>query len=281
MVSFEQSGALPKGFNSSSIALVPKVISPQGVQHFRPISLLNSIPKVLTKLLAFRLEKLSGTLVDGNRYGFIKGRQAAESILIVNEVAHSLKTHQESGIILKLDFEKAFDTVNWEFLFRTMKSFGFGEKWIGWIKSLFKSSRISVLVNGSPSKESCPSNGVRQGDPLSSLLFNLAGVVLSRMLVRENKLNLFNGIKLSSSSTELTHSQYADDTILFIKKYTCSVSKVKEVLQCFQLLSGLKINFQKSKIYSFSKNQVLLESFASILGCQLGNWPLVYLGSQI
>lgn len=77
---------------------------------------------------------------------------------------------------------------------------------------------------------------------------------MSKMLVKENQKNLFKGIKFGGSSEELTHSQYADDTILFINSDVQSVRKVKEVLQCFQLVSGLKVNFQKSRIYSHSKD---------------------------
>lgn len=101
------------------------------------------------------------------------------------------------------------------------------------------------------------------------------------MLINANQLNLFKGIKLSTTSEDLTHSQYADDTILFINKDFRLVSKVKEVMQCFQLLSGLKINFQKSKIYSHSKDQALIEKFVEVLGCKIGSRPLVYLGIQI
>lgn len=127
-------------------------------------------------------------------------------------MANLLKNQRELGFILKLDFKKAFDSVSWEFLFQEMKSLGFGEKWIDWIMSFFNSVRISVLVNGSPTAEISPSNGVRQEDPLSPLLFNLAGEVLSKMLTKENQLSLLKGVKLSSTSEELTHSQYADDT---------------------------------------------------------------------
>lgn len=201
--------------------------------------------------------------------------------MLVNEVAHLLKTKPENGIIIKLYFEKAFDSDNWDFPFQTMESLGFGAKWIGWIKSLLRSSRISVLVHGSPTKEFSPSNGVLKGDPLSPLLFNLDGEIPNRLLVKANQLKLFGGISMKGGGAELTHSQYADDTILFIHKDTELVIKVKEVLQCFQLLSGLKINFQKSRIYSYSKDNDLLSRIASILGCKLGKWPLVYLGSQI
>lgn len=134
-----------------------------------------------------------------------------------------------------------------------MQKLGFGEKWMRWIKSFFTSIRISILINGSSTEEFSPSNGFRQRDPLSPLLFNLTGEVLSKMLVKARLLQLIKGIKLSATSKELTHSQYSDDTILFIKNDLESVCKLKEVLQCLQLLSGLKINFNKSKIYSYSK----------------------------
>lgn len=109
---FEDNNVLPKGFNSSFVALIPKVLSPQKVQDYRPISLLNSLAKILTKVLANIMEKLNEKIFDEHQHGFIKGRHAAESILIVHEVEHLLMQQREMGFILKLDFEKAFDTVN-------------------------------------------------------------------------------------------------------------------------------------------------------------------------
>lgn len=185
---------LPLGFNSSFIALIPKISHPKLIQDYGPISLINSISKLLTKLLANRLTTLSSKVFDHFQFGFLKGRQAAESIIIVHEIHHSIKIDSSRGMILKLDFEKASDSVRWDFMLPTMEKMGFGMLWIMWIKKFLKSTRLSLLLNGSPISEFCMSNGVRQGDPLSPYLFNIAGGVLSLLIRKANKLGLIRGI---------------------------------------------------------------------------------------
>ena len=106
---------------------------------------------------------------------------------------HAMQKNMCKGLVLKLDFEKAFDTVSWDFLFHVMETMHFDQKWCSWVKSILDSSRISILVNGSPTKEFSPGRGLRQGDPLSPLLFNIAGEVLNKMLVvAANKLSLIH-----------------------------------------------------------------------------------------
>ena len=153
----------------SFIALIPKIPCPATVKDFRPISLINSSIKVPLKILASRLATQMHTLVSDNQSGFIKGRQAAESISIAKEVAHSILSKKNRGFILKLDFEKAFHSVNWEFLDSTLIRMNFDSQWCAWIKSILESSRISILVNGTPTREFTPSRGLRQGDPISPL----------------------------------------------------------------------------------------------------------------
>lgn len=228
------------------MVLVPKVLNPRRVHDYRPISLINSFTKLLTKAIANRIGKLVDKIVDEHQFGFTKGRQAVKSILLVQEVYHVLKQDAKKCLILKLDFEKAFDSISWDFLWQNMKSLGFGEKLIGRLKKLFHSIIISVLINGSPTEEFKVSNGVRQGDPLSPLLFNLAAGVLSNLINRAKSLGLLKGIQLGSNKEQLTHLQYGDDTIIFLNEDVGSILTMKRILQCFQLLSGLKINFHKS-----------------------------------
>lgn len=199
---FWDSGSLLKGFNSSFITLIPKTSSSTRVQDYRPISLINSISKLLTKVLANRMMVLAHKLFDDHQYGFIRGRQAAESILLVHEVHHTIKSDHNKGLILKLDFEKAFDTVRWDFLFQSMDKLGFGARWIMWIKNLLHSSRLLVLLNGSPTAEFLKKNGVRQGDPLSPLLFNIAGGVLSSMIKKVRDLGFIKGIQMGNDLKE-------------------------------------------------------------------------------
>ena len=97
---------------------------------------------------------------------------------MVKEIVHSLQKERKKGLILKLDFEKAFDTVNWKFLLSVMRSMNFAKKWIKWIQAILTSARVSILVNGEPTREFIPARGLRQGDPLSPLLYNIVGEVL-------------------------------------------------------------------------------------------------------
>lgn len=162
---FCETGSIPLGLNSSFFVLIPKTISPTQIKDYRLISLINSTVKILMKVLANRLASLMKHLISDTQSGFVKGRQSSESILIVKEVAHSLQKNRCKGVILKLDFEKAFDTVNWDFLMDTMMEMNLGHTWCNWIRALLDSVRISILINGTPTKEFKPERGLRQGDP--------------------------------------------------------------------------------------------------------------------
>ena len=278
---FYASSSIPSGINSSFIALIPKVVGPRLVKDFRPISLLNSCIKILLKVLATRLAGHMNSIISESQSGFIKGRQASESILIVKEVVHSIQRRKCKGLILKLDFEKAFDSVRWDFLLEVLETMNFGSKWCSWIKGVLTSTRISVLVNGSPTAEFSPERGLRQGDPISPLLYNIVAEVLSVMLTSASNKGIFKGIALGNSSNLITHLQYADDTIVFIEDSMESIQGVKRVLQSFQLLSGLKINFDKSTLYSSKSSEQLLVEGAELLKCKKGSWPLKYLGINI
>lgn len=203
-----------------------------------------------------------------------------DSFLIVEEVVHSLQTNMVDGFILKLDFEKAFDSVDWNFLFKVLQSFGFGDKWTNWIKSILESSRMSVLVNGSPTSEFGMSRGLRQGDPLSPMLFNLIGEVLHLILEKACDLGFFKGIQLGNGPI-ISHVQYADDIVLIFERSLKSCRGVKLVMLLFQLLFGLKINFGKSVLYAKDPHSDLVSSCASILGCSSGTWPFSYVGLQV
>lgn len=213
---FHRSGCVPKGYNASFIALIPKVPNPKSPSQFRPISLMNSVMKLLSKVLARRLKTVMNSLVSPTQSAFIQGRQITDNILLANEVISALQSKKAKGLVFKIDFEKAFDKIRWNFVFEVLQKMNFASRWIDWISSIFNSSTISILVNGSPTAEFSPSRGLRQGDPLSPLLFNLVGEVLAMLLNRASDLQIINGVLLPNCEKPLTHLQFADDVVLFL-----------------------------------------------------------------
>lgn len=122
----------------------------------------------------------------------------------------------------------------------------FGKKWIDWIKTIFFSARMSILVNGSLTKEFKPERGLRPGAPMSPLLFLIVGKILHCMFERAKEKNIFQEIIYGSQGNQISHLQFADDTILFLQKKIHSIVGIKSVLHYFELLSGLKINLSKT-----------------------------------
>lgn len=278
---FHATGTVPNGLNSSFIALIPKTKAPNSPSDYRPISLMNALMKLLTKVLARRLKRFMPSLLGQTQTTFIKGRHISDSILLANEVVHAIKTNKTSGVVFKIDFEKAFDRVQWGFVYEILEQMNFHHKWIKWIKGIFETTRISVLVNGAPTQEFSPNRGLRQGDPLSPLIFNLVGEVLSLLLNKAMSLGLFDGISLPGCKLKLSHLQFADDVLLFISGGDQSLLGIKRVLQCFQILSGMKINFNKSHLHGFRQNAAFISEWAELLGCQEGGSSFKYLGASI
>lgn len=196
---------LPLGSNSSFIALVPKKTDHISVTDFRPISLINSCMKLITKIMATRLSKVLPKLVSSIQSGFMKNRQSTDSILVASEVVKGLKVGKFHGLVLKLDFEKAFDTIDWDFLFHLLKKLNFDSQWISWLTIILKKTRTSILVNGVPTSEFSPSRGLRQGDPLSPLLFNLVAEVLHVMLEKGEAMGIFKAVKINNHGFTIFH----------------------------------------------------------------------------
>lgn len=278
---FHVSGSIPQGYNSSFIALIPKVINPSSPAHYRLISLMNALIKLLSKVLAARLKKLMAKLIAPNQSAFVKGRQITESIFLANEVVSALQTKKAVGVILKIDFEKAFDRIQWDFVYEVFTLMKFDPKWVHWIRSIFESSNISVLINGTPTQEFTPNRGFRQGDPLSPLIFNLVVEILSSLINIATNLNLFSGILIPNCSVRLTHLQFADDTLMFLDGGTSCFMGAKRVLECFQLLSGMKINFSKSTLHGYNLSDSCMNYGAGLLGCKVGSVYFKYLGAVV
>lgn len=223
--SFSQ-GTLPNSLNEALITLLLKPQKdPTKCSSYRPISLLNADVKILAKLLAIRLESPLLNIISANQTGFLKGRHIFSNIRCLLNVLYTPPSQDVPEIVVSLDAEKAFDRVEWDYLFFAMNKFGFGPSFIKWIQLLYYSPFASVLTNKWRSKIFPLSRGTRQGCPLSPLLFTIAIEPLSITL---KSIPAFHGIVRWRVEHKL--SLYADDLLLYISDPLSCIGDILKVL---------------------------------------------------
>jgi exonuclease III len=181
---FHSNAKLPKGLLSYFITLIPKIPNPHVIKDFRPISLLGSVYKTVAKVLAARMGTVMGNLISNNQSAFIKGRLLVDGVLTISEVVDLARRAKRKCLIFKVDFDKAYDSVNWNFLEYMLRRFGFSNKWISWMRACIFAGNLSVLINGSPTQEVSISKGLKQGDPLAPFLFLLVAEGLGTLMSR-------------------------------------------------------------------------------------------------
>jgi hypothetical protein len=178
---FHASGKLEKSLNATCLALIPKIPEGGRSKDFRPISLVGSIYKIIAKILANKLKMLLEKIVSKSQNAFIRGRQILDPILIANGCLDSRLRFGKSGVICKMDLEKAYNHVNWDFLLYMLRRCWFGRKWCSWIGHC-SSVCFLVWVNDSPTSFFSSPCGLRQGNPLSPLLIFIVMEALDKII---------------------------------------------------------------------------------------------------
>ena len=230
--------------NVSILSLVFKKGDPSDIKNYRPISLTNTDYKLLAHVLANRLHTVIHKVISTDQTGYIRKRYIGTNIRKILDIVEYLDRTAHSGILLMLDFEKAFDTVEWPFLFKTLEKFNFGPQFINWIKLLYQNPCTVIKNNGWLSDKVAISRGIRQGCPVSALLF----IIIAEILALKLKQSQYEGIsiKLKNKKKEMKLLQYADDTCLFLKDET-QIDTVLEIIDTFGTLAGPKLNIKKTE----------------------------------
>ena len=236
---FHQHSVFEQSLNASFLTLIPKKCNAINIKEFCPISLVASVYKLLSKVLANSLRVVLDNLISETQNSFVGGSQILDSVLIANECLASRLKSRIPGVVCKLDIEKTYDHMNWEALFYLLGRMGLRLKWRRWIKACISFVCFSVLVNGSLKGFFENSSGLKQGHPLSPLLFLLVMEVLSRLLKKTEECNLIQGFHVgavNSVEVSISHLLFANDTILFCDASREQLLSIRLVLSCFRLL---------------------------------------------
>ncbi|XP_062103584.1 uncharacterized protein LOC133814669 [Humulus lupulus] len=281
VLEFFQDGLLPKSLNETVISLIPKVADPKTASDYRPIACCNTLYKCISKMLCTRLSEVLPFLVHSNQGAFIKNRILAHNIMIFQDL---LKGYTRKNIsarcIMKIDLSKAYDTVDWHFVEELLKHLCFPSRFIDWILVCLKGTSYNLLMNGRIQGSFKGEKGLRQGDPMSPLLFVLIMEYLTRLLAHCSGKKGF-GFHPMCKQLRLTNLCFADDLIIFCKGNFSSVTCIQEAFKKFCDSTGLSANKSKSHIFFGGVKEDIKVKILDLMQMEEGSFPLKYLGVHL
>lgn len=243
-----QDGAFPKSWNETVMILLYKKGEASRLANWRPLSLINTDAKLFTKVLTLRLRPCMTSLTGDYQTGFTAGRHIADNGLALISLRDYCKDRSQGLVGIMLDQEKAYDRVHPGYLTAVLEHFQFPRAFVRCINLLFFSTEITLDINGHPSSKFTQSRGLRQGDPLSPLLFNLAFEPLLAYIQSSREIQ---GIGIPGRDTAVKLSAYADDLLI----YLASVDEwhwLSEALHLYGRASNAKVNLTKTVAFPMS-----------------------------
>ena len=241
--SFDQ-GFLSTSMQGSVTRLIFKKDDPKNLKNWRPISLLNVDYKILSKALTNRLSKVLTSIVGEDQTCSVPNRTIFDNLTLFRDTLNYIDLTNETGILVSLDQEKAFDRVDRSFLSNVLRRFGFGSVFERWISVLYHDAAMRILVNGFLTDQIPLERGVRQGDPLSPLLCILCAEVLACNIQSETTIRGF--LLPGAQGQQFKMRQYADDSTCFVKDLY-SLSVLFSILKRYELGTGAKLNYSKTE----------------------------------
>jgi hypothetical protein len=200
-----------------------------------------------------RLNTVADHVVQPSQTAFMQGQNILDGVVVLHEAVHELHSKKLNGVILKLDLEKAYDKVKWSFLQQTLGMKGFSLEWCALINDFVSGGSVAIRVNDDTGRYFQTRKGLRQGDPVSPILFNIVADMLVILIERAKSDGQIEGVIPHLVDGGLSILQYVDDTILFMEHDLKKAQNLKLILASFEQLLGLKINFYKSGLFCFGE----------------------------
>ena len=248
-------GKMPDYMNRTHITLILKMQGSEVSGNYRPISLCNTVYKIVTKIIVARLRPHLDKLISPFQFAFVPGKKVVDNTIIVQEMIHTLsrKKGKVGYMALKIDLEKAYDKLEWSFIRDMLFKANLPEDLIGIIMSCISTISTEILVNGEALEPIYPSRGIRQGDPLSPYMFILCMDYLGQLIQEKCEAKLWQPVKASQGGPTFSHMFFADDLVLFAKANATNCIAISNTIDEFCRLSGQTVSEAKSKVY-FSPN---------------------------
>ncbi|XP_074271555.1 uncharacterized protein LOC141595487 [Silene latifolia] len=268
VINFFDTGRLLTQINSTVITLIPKIDRPTSVKHYRPISCCNVIYKVISKLLCSRLALILPDLICKTQGAFVKGRSILENILICQDLIRQYNRGKASPrCLFKLDLQKAYDSIEWAFVDQMLEALLFPEKFRRMIMLCISTPTYTLNLNAAQFGFFNGRRGLRQEDPISSLIFCICMEYLSRLMDFATRKWYFRYHPMCKS-LRLTHLLFVDDLLMFSKGDMQSIMLILRVLATFSGSSGLKVNATKSEVVFNAVSESLKHDIAQVSGFQ-------------
>ena len=258
------------------IVCIPKGDKPRHfLKNWRPITLLNITYKIASGVISQRIKTVLSKIINEDQTGFLSGRYIGENIRTVYDVMQYLEDLNIPGMLMLVDFEKAFDSVSWKFIDKVLEYFKFGPEIRKWIKLFNNNVYASINQGGNLSERINIERGCRQGDPISPYIFIICAEVLAAR-IRNN--NLIKGIDVDN--VPILNVQYADDTGLILDGSERSLNESLSELNNYAKISGLNINTSKTQVIWLGSCKYSDVTYRPDLNLQWGKNRFTFLGIE-
>ncbi|KAJ4757665.1 RNA-directed DNA polymerase (reverse transcriptase)-related family protein [Rhynchospora pubera] len=242
---------VPSEWLKCNVVLIPKNNEPESPSDYRPLSIGNVLYRLTMKIIAERLRPYMRKIISHEQTAFVKGKCISDNIILVREILHSFRQQnfKQKAFLLKADITKAFDKLNWQFLQQAMQYLNMPGKITRILKNSYECAKVTIRVNGVGDGFIVPTQGVRQGCPMSPYVFIMAMEILTRVMTKAMAHGQIKGVKVAENGPRISHVIYADDLVLMGDTNEQELREFVHIMVSFGNVSGLVINPVKSKIW--------------------------------